>query len=197
MLLIIDNYDSFTFNLVDYLSVLGAEPQVRRNDAVTVDDALALAPRAILLSPGPGGPADSGICPAIVEACSVHEIPLLGVCLGMQVIGAYYGARVIRAPAPMHGKISPIEHNRSGLFAGLPSPFDATRYHSLSLDPESIKAPLAITAATPDGIPMAISHSGKPIHGVQFHPESIASEHGHALLRRFLDQAGYPGKAAA
>ena len=184
MFLLIDNYDSFTYNLWHYLSELGAETVVYRNDALTVAEALALDPQGIIISPGPGVPAQSGITVPIVAASA--GIPLLGVCLGHQAIGEAFGGQVVRAPAPMHGKVSPIEHDGSGVFAGLASPFTATRYHSLIVERASLPSCLRITAWTDDGLIMGLEHRSLPIHGVQFHPESIASEAGKPLLRNFL-----------
>jgi anthranilate synthase component 2 len=188
MILLIDNYDSFTFNLVHYLGELGATCLVRRNDALTAAEAIALAPEAIVLSPGPCSPNEAGICLDLI-AQSAGAIPLLGVCLGHQAIGQAFGGRVIRAPAPMHGKVSAMHHDGTGVFANLPSPFNATRYHSLTVDPASVPACLVENAHTADGVIMGLRHASLPIHGVQFHPESIASEHGHALLCNFLDIA--------
>jgi len=193
-LLLIDNYDSFTYNLWHYLSELGAETIVYRNDALTVAEALALGPQGIIISPGPGTPAQSGITVPIVAAAG--NIPLLGVCLGHQAIGEAFGGRVIRAPAPMHGKVSPMEHDGSGVFAGLPSPFTATRYHSLIVERETLPDCLEINAWTADGLIMGMRHRSLPIHGVQFHPESIASEHGKKLLRNFLGAATQLAPAA-
>jgi anthranilate synthase component 2 len=185
MLLLIDNYDSFTFNLVHFLGDLGAECDVRRNDALSVDQALALAPEAIVLSPGPCSPNEAGICCDLIRAAA-GRVPVLGVCLGHQAIGQVFGGEVVRAPAPMHGKVSPVLHDNSDVFRGLPSPFGATRYHSLTVRPETFPAPLQVTARTEDGVIMGLRHRKFPIFGVQFHPESIASEHGHALLANFL-----------
>lgn len=195
MLLIIDNYDSFTFNLVHYVQELGAATRVVRNDALSVNEALALEPSAVLLSPGPCDPDKAGICLPLIEQAPL-DLPILGVCLGHQAIGQAFGGTVVQAKTIMHGKTSPIDHDGTGVFAGLPSPFTATRYHSLSVDlPDG--TPLKVTARTPDGEIMGLSHETRPIHGVQFHPESIASEHGHALLGNFLSLAGLaPDKAA-
>ncbi len=189
MILLIDNYDSFTFNLVHYLGELGATCLVRRNDALTPAEAIAMAPEAIVISPGPCSPNEAGICLDLIAA-TAGRIPLLGVCLGHQAIGQAFGGEVIRAPAPMHGKVSAMHHDGTGVFAGLPSPFNATRYHSLTVDPATLPACLIVNAHTADGIIMGLRHSSLAIHGVQFHPESIASEHGHALLRNFLEIAG-------
>jgi anthranilate synthase component II len=194
MFLLIDNYDSFTYNLWHYLSELGAETIVYRNDALTVAEALALRPQGIIISPGPGVPAQSGITVPIVAASG--SIPLLGVCLGHQAIGEAFGGRVIRAPAPMHGKVSPMEHDGTGVFADLPSPFTATRYHSLIVERDTLPDCLEINARTADGLIMGMRHRSLPIHGVQFHPESIASEHGKKLLRNFLTAAAQLAPAA-
>ncbi|HLY55963.1 MAG TPA: aminodeoxychorismate/anthranilate synthase component II [Stellaceae bacterium] len=187
MFLLIDNYDSFTYNLWHYLSELGAEIVVKRNDALTVDAALALAPQGIIISPGPGVPAESGITVPIVRAAGA--LPLLGVCLGAQAIGEAFGGKVIRAPYPMHGKVSAIHHGGEGVFRDLPNPFNATRYHSLIVDRASLPNALSVTAWTEDGLIMGVQHHELPLHGVQFHPESIASESGKALLKNFLDIA--------
>jgi anthranilate synthase component II len=189
MLLLIDNYDSFTYNLVHYLGELGAECTVYRNDAITVDDVLAMEPSAIVLSPGPCSPNEAGICLDLIAKAG-PTVPLLGVCLGHQAIGQHYGGRVVRAPKPMHGKLSEITTTGRGLFKGLPSTFSVTRYHSLTVEPTTFPHDLEITARTADGIIMGLAHKTHPVHGVQFHPESIASEHGHALLANFLDLAG-------
>jgi anthranilate synthase component 2 len=188
MILLIDNYDSFTFNLVHYLGELGAACDVRRNDALTVEQALALNPDAIVISPGPCTPNEAGITIDLIRAAGGH-VPILGVCLGHQAIGQVFGGDVIRAPTPMHGKVSPVYHAGSDIFAGLRSPFAATRYHSLILRAETLPDCLEATAHTADGIIMGIRHRLLPIFGVQFHPESIASEHGHDLLRNFLSIA--------
>ena len=185
---LIDNYDSFTFNLVHYLGELGAEVVVWRNDEISVDEILAGQPDAIVLSPGPCTPNEAGVCLELVEAASV-TIPMLGVCLGHQAIGQAFGGKIVRAPAPMHGKVSTISHNSRGLFAGLNGPFRATRYHSLVVDRATAPCELAITAETDDGLIMAIEHIDRPAYGVQFHPESIASEHGRRILQNFLDLA--------
>lgn len=189
MLLLIDNYDSFTYNLVHYLGELGAETVVHRNDAITVQDAIALRPGAIVLSPGPCDPDRAGITLPLVRAAA-GRIPVLGVCLGHQAIAQAFGATIGRACTIMHGKLSPIEHDGTGVFADLPSPFVATRYHSLVAQPETVPEELVINARTSDGSIMGLRHATLPIHGVQFHPESIASEHGHAILKNFLDLAG-------
>jgi anthranilate synthase component 2 len=189
MILVIDNYDSFTYNLVHYLAELGAQTQVYRNDALSVQDALALAPRAILLSPGPCAPDQAGICLPLLRAAP-EDMPILGVCLGHQSIGQAYGGDVIRAKTLMHGKTSPIHHEGKGLFKNMPDPFTATRYHSLAVKRETLPADLEVTAWTEDGEIMGLQHRTRPIHGVQFHPESIATEGGHQLLANFLDLAG-------
>lgn len=189
MFLLIDNYDSFTYNLFHFLGELGAEIEVRRNDKVTVAEALALQPQGIIVSPGPCDPDRAGICLELITEAA-DKLPILGVCLGHQAIGQVFGAKVVRAPQPMHGKLSPVEHKGRGVFAGLPSPLTATRYHSLTLDPESFPHDkLEVTAETADGVIMGLQHRELPLHGVQFHPESIASEEGHALLRNFLNLA--------
>ena len=188
MILLIDNYDSFTWNLVQYLGDLGAQCDVRRNDRITVADALALRPGAIVLSPGPCTPNEAGICLDLIAASAA--IPLLGVCLGHQAIGQAFGGHVVRAPAPMHGKLSRIRHDGTGVFAGLPSPFEATRYHSLIVAEDSLPAALVATAWSEDNLVMGLRHRDRPLWGVQFHPESIASQHGHALLANFLALAG-------
>ncbi|HVL21498.1 MAG TPA: aminodeoxychorismate/anthranilate synthase component II [Amaricoccus sp.] len=189
MLLLIDNYDSFTYNLYHYLGQLGAEMVVRRNDEIDVQAAMALHPDAILLSPGPCTPNEAGICLALIEAAAATGTPLIGVCLGHQAIGQAFGGKVIRAPEIVHGKVGTIAHGANGVFAGLPSPFQATRYHSLIVERETLPDALEITAELADGTIMGLQHRSLPIHGVQFHPESIASEHGHALLRNFLELA--------
>ena len=190
MILLIDNYDSFTFNLVHYLGDLGVACDVRRNDALDVAAALALRPDAIVLSPGPCTPTEAGICCALITAAAAGRVPVFGVCLGHQAIGQAFGAEVVRAPAPMHGKVSPVRHHGRDVFDGLPSPFDATRYHSLAVRPDSLPAPLLPTAWTEDGVLMGLRHRDLPIFGVQFHPESIASQHGHRILANFLAIAG-------
>ena len=183
---VLDNYDSFVYNLVQYLGELGASPLVHRNDELTVDEILGLDPDAVLLSPGPGRPEDAGIlCDAILPIAE-RGVPVFGVCLGHQAIGHVFGGRVIRAPELMHGKTSQIEHAGSGVFAGLPSPLTATRYHSLVVERESLPDCLTITAETRDGMIMGLRHRDLPIEGVQFHPESILTESGHAMLRNFI-----------
>ncbi|HEV2263357.1 MAG TPA: aminodeoxychorismate/anthranilate synthase component II [Stellaceae bacterium] len=194
MFLLIDNYDSFTYNLWHYLGELGAEVVVKRNDTLSVADALALKPQGIVISPGPSDPDRAGICLELVAKAG--RIPLLGVCLGHQAIGQAFGGKVVRAQVPMHGKLSAIRHHDSGVFAGLPNPFDATRYHSLIVERASLPASLAITAETEDGIIMGIQHRERPVHGVQFHPESIASQGGHRLLKNFLALAAAKSVAA-
>ena len=189
MLLLIDNYDSFTYNLYHYLGELGAEIVVRRNDELDVQAAMALNPAAILLSPGPCYPDQAGICLALTAAAAETRTPLLGVCLGHQAIGQAFGGDVVRAGEIVHGKLGTIHHEGAGVFAGIPSPFHATRYHSLIVERETLPDALEITAELADGTIMGLQHRSLPIHGVQFHPESIASEHGHALLRNFLELA--------
>ncbi|HEY3796991.1 MAG TPA: aminodeoxychorismate/anthranilate synthase component II [Caulobacteraceae bacterium] len=189
MILVIDNYDSFTYNLVHYLNELGAETEVWRNDALTAQDALALRPEAVVLSPGPCTPNEAGICLALISGAP-DDLPILGVCLGHQSIGQAMGGEVIRAQSLMHGKTSPIRHTGKGVFAGLPNPFTATRYHSLSVRRDTLPDVLEITAWTDDGEIMGFQHKTRPVHGVQFHPESIATEGGHQLLENFLALAG-------
>jgi anthranilate synthase component II len=184
MFLLIDNYDSFTYNLWHYLGELGAEVVVKRNDALTPAAALAMRPQGIVISPGPSDPDHAGICLDLVREAG--NLPILGVCLGHQVIGQVFGGKIQRAPVPMHGKLSPIRHGGSGVFAGLPNPFEATRYHSLVVDRDGWPNSLTITAETDDGIVMGLQHRERPLHGVQFHPESIASIGGHQLLGNFL-----------
>lgn len=197
MLLLIDNYDSFTYNLFHYLGELGADVVVHRNDALDVQAAMALNPSAILLSPGPCDPDRAGICLPLIAAAAETRTPLLGVCLGHQAIGQAFGGRVIRAGEIMHGKMGTITHSGGGIFAGLPSPFVATRYHSLIVERASLPDCLEVTAETPEGMIMGLAHRELPIHGVQFHPESIASEHGHQLLGAFLERARGPAGLAA
>jgi anthranilate synthase component 2 len=189
MILMIDNYDSFTYNLVHYLNELGADTRVIRNDDMSAGAALALRPEAVVLSPGPCTPNEAGICLDLIAAADA-TLPILGVCLGHQAIGQAFGGRVVAAKALMHGKTSPIHHRGEGLFEGLPDGFTATRYHSLSVERESAPADLDITAWTDDGEIMGFSHHARPVHGVQFHPESIATEGGHRLLGNFLRLAG-------
>ncbi|MFM9978033.1 MAG: anthranilate synthase component II [Sphingomonadaceae bacterium] len=194
MILVIDNYDSFTWNLVHYLMELGATVEVVRNDAVSVDSAMASDAAAFLISPGPCTPNEAGISLALVAACAAARRPLLGVCLGHQAIGQHFGGSVVRGGL-MHGKTSAVSHDGSGVFAGLPSPFTATRYHSLIV--ERIPDDLIVNATAPDGCVMGFRHATLPIHGVQFHPESIATEHGHALLANFMAIAGLSARVPA
>ena len=189
MLLLIDNYDSFTYNLVQYLGELGAETRVVRNDRITVQDAMAMAPEAIVLSPGPGTPESAGICLALTRAEAGAAVPLLGVCLGHQTIGQAFGGTVTRHSDIVHGKLGLMHHGGKGVFAGLPSPLKATRYHSLVVARDGLPAELEVTAELEDGTIMGLKHRALPIEGVQFHPESIRSEHGHAMLKTFLDTA--------
>jgi anthranilate synthase component II len=188
MILVVDNYDSFTYNLVHYLAELGAPTHVVRNDDLTVDEVWALGPQAVLLSPGPCSPNEAGICLSLIRTAA-EDMPILGVCLGHQAIGQAFGGEVVRAKALMHGKTSPMHHEGLSVFRGLPSPFTATRYHSLAVRRETLPDDLQVTAWTEDGEIMGLSHRTRPIHGVQFHPESIATEHGHDLLANFLDLA--------
>jgi len=194
MIVLIDNYDSFTYNLWHYLGELGAEVVVYRNDQITVDELEALQPEAIVISPGPCDPDRAGICLELIARLG-KTTPIFGVCLGHQAIGQAFGGRIERAPAPMHGKVSEIEHDGRGVFLGLPSPLKATRYHSLTIAPDSMPDCLEVTARTSDGVIMGIRHKRLPLHGVQFHPESIESEHGHEVLKNFL--ALLPNKAKA
>ena len=187
-LLVIDNYDSFTYNLVHFLGDLGATSQVFRNDKITLEEIEAIAPEAIVLSPGPATPNEAGICLAVIDHFK-EATPILGVCLGHQAIGQAMGGAVVRAPQLMHGKTSRINHQGKGLFRGLNAGFEATRYHSLTVAPETLPDSLAVTATTDDGLIMGLQHRKFPLHGVQFHPESIASENGHALLQNFLNLA--------
>ena len=189
MILVIDNYDSFTYNLVHYLNELGAETLVRRNDAISVGEALGLRPQGVLLSPGPKTPTEAGICLALLKAAPA-DLPIFGVCLGHQAIGQACGGEVVRAKALMHGKTSQIHHGGKGVFAGLKNPFTATRYHSLSVEKDALPPDLEITAWTDDGEIMGVQHKTRPVFGVQFHPESIATECGHDLLANFLSLAG-------
>ena len=185
MLLMIDNYDSFTFNLVQYFGELGEHVRVFRNDEIDVAGIGVLQPDAVVLSPGPCTPAEAGVCVAAIEAFA-GKLPILGVCLGHQAIGQAFGGTVVRAAAPMHGKVSPVRHDGTDIFAGLPSPFQATRYHSLVVEPGTLPDVLVPTAWTADGTIMGLRHRALPVFGVQFHPESIASEHGHDILANFL-----------
>jgi anthranilate synthase component 2 len=187
MFLLIDNYDSFTFNLWHYLGELGAEVVVKRNDALTAAEALALQPQGIVLSPGPSDPDHAGICLELVRRGG--NVPILGVCLGHQAIGDAFGGKVVRAPEPVHGKLSDIHHQGGGIFRGINGPFKATRYHSLVVDRDTMPRELVVTAETGDGLVMGLAHTKLPTHGVQFHPESIASDHGHLMLKNFLDIA--------
>jgi anthranilate synthase component 2 len=196
MIVLIDNYDSFTWNLVHFLGELGAETRVFRNDQLSAADVMAMDPTGIVLSPGPCDPDKAGICLDLI-AKAAGRVPLLGVCLGHQAIGQVFGGRVVRAPLPMHGKLSRIHHDGRGVFAGLAQDFTATRYHSLMVAREGFPAALEIAAESEDGVVMGLRHRQHPIHGVQFHPESIASEHGHALLRNFLVLASEPRRRAA
>jgi len=192
MLLLIDNYDSFTFNLVHFLGELGAECAVHRNDALNVQEAMALKPEGIILSPGPCDPDKAGICLALTEAAAETNTPLLGVCLGHQTIGQVFGGNVVRAGEIVHGKLGAMHHGGKSLFKGLPSPLEATRYHSLIVERETLPDELEVTAWLEDGMIMGLQHKTKPIHGLQFHPESIRSEHGHAMLKNFLDIVPVP-----
>ena len=185
MILLIDNYDSFTFNLVHFLGDVGARCEVRRNDALSVDEALALAPEAIVLSPGPCTPTEAGICLDLIAAAA-GRIPILGVCLGHQAIGQAFGGEVVRAPVPMHGKVTPVLHDGTDIFSAVPSPFEATRYHSLIVRRDTMPPELTETARTADGLIMGLRHRSFPVFGVQFHPESIASQNGHRILGNFL-----------
>lgn len=192
VLLLIDNYDSFTYNLVHYLGTLGADVAVHRNDQLSVADAMAMKPAGILLSPGPCDPDRAGICLALTHAAADAHVPLLGVCLGHQTLGQAFGGKVVRAGDIVHGKLGQMHHQSQGMFAGLPSPFAATRYHSLVVERASLPACLEITAALEDGTIMGLQHRDLPLHGVQFHPESIRSEHGHQMLQNFLDLMKVP-----
>jgi len=189
MLILIDNYDSFTYNLVHFLGELGTRSEVVRNDQISADEVLKKKPKAIVLSPGPCTPNEAGVCLDLIAKAGA-KIPLLGVCLGHQAIGQAYGGKVIRAPVPMHGKLSTITHTDKGVFKGLPPKIEVTRYHSLIVERKSLPDCLEVTAETADGIIMGLMHKTHPVHGVQFHPESIASEQGHALLANFLELAG-------
>ncbi len=197
MILVIDNYDSFTFNLVHYLLELGADTHVVRNDAITVAEAMAMQPQAILLSPGPCTPNEAGICLDLIAAAAEARLPLFGVCLGHQSLGQAFGGTVLRASQVMHGKTSPMSHDGTGVFAGLPSPFNATRYHSLIVREDDLPECLVVNARSPDGLIMGMRHRELPLHGVQFHPESIATEHGHALIANFMAIAGMEPKRLA
>jgi anthranilate synthase component II len=197
MILLIDNYDSFTFNLVHYFGQLGAEVEVVRNDALTASEAIARAAQAIVLSPGPCTPNEAGICMEVIGLAAAAHVPLFGVCLGHQSLGQVFGGKVVRADKVMHGKTSPVIHAGKGVFAGLPSPFTATRYHSLIVERASLPDCLEVTAQTADGTIMGLQHKTLPLYGVQFHPESIATEHGHALLANFMREAGLAPRALA
>ena len=192
MLLLIDNYDSFTYNLVHYFGELGADVVVRRNDALDVQEAMGMGASGIVLSPGPCDPAQAGICLALTQAAAETKTPLMGVCLGHQTIGEAFGGKVIRCHEIVHGKMGTMHHTGKGLFKGLPTPFEATRYHSLTVDRATLPDCLEITAELDDGTIMGLQHRDLPIHGCQFHPESIKSEHGHAMLRNFLDTLKVP-----
>lgn len=196
MLLIIDNYDSFTFNLVHYFQELGAQTRVVRNRDLSPTEAINSGADGIVISPGPGRPADAGICPEVIRTLPA-DLPLLGVCLGHQGIGEAFGGKVVQAKTIMHGKTSAITHDGSGVFAGLPSPFDVTRYHSLAVEEASLSDEIVVNARTADGEIMGLRHRDRPIHGVQFHPESIASQYGHDVLKNFLDLCGARPKVAA
>jgi anthranilate synthase component 2 len=195
MYLLIDNYDSFTYNLVHFLGELGAETVVRRNDKLGADQAMALKPQGIVISPGPCDPDRAGICLELIAKAAEARMPVLGVCLGHQAIGQAFGGKVVREPIPMHGKISKIKHRGTDVFDDIPSPFSATRYHSLVVDRPSLPDCLDVTAETADGLVMGLAHKDLPMFGVQFHPESIASEHGHKLLGNFLAIARQFGAA--
>ncbi len=197
MILLIDNYDSFTFNLYHFLGDLGVEIEVRRNDALTSQEALALQPQAIVLSPGPCTPNEAGICLPLIGAAAGAGVPVLGVCLGHQAIGQAFGGTVLRAPEPVHGKVWDVHHRGSDIFAGVPSPFRATRYHSLVVRREDMPPELEVTAWTEDGLVMGVAHRTLKVWGVQFHPESIASEHGHKILANFLALSGVKTTAPA
>jgi len=188
VLLLIDNYDSFTYNLFHYLGELGADVRVVRNDEISAAEALSMKPEGIVLSPGPCTPNEAGICLDVIEQAG-GQMPILGVCLGHQAIGQVYGGKVVRAPEPMHGKLSRMHHTGKSVFRGLNNDFLATRYHSLTIDPPSVPAVLEVTATSEDGVIQGVMHKSHPVHGVQFHPESIASENGHALLANFLQIA--------
>lgn len=188
MIVLIDNYDSFTFNLVHYFGGLGAAVEVHRNNKISADAVIAKDPDAIVLSPGPCTPKEAGICLELIEKAA-SSIPIFGVCLGHQAIGQAFGGEVVRAPLPVHGKLSEMQHQADGVFRGLNGPFKATRYHSLIVERATMPAELAVTAETDDGLVMGLAHRTLPMHGVQFHPESIASEHGHLILKNFLDLA--------
>ena len=196
MILLIDNYDSFTWNLVHYMGEAGAEVEVRRNDVLSVDEALAVNAQGIVISPGPCDPAQAGIIVPLIRAAAERGVPLFGVCLGHQAIGEAFGGKVVRANRIVHGKTDAVSHDGTGVFAGLPSPLTATRYHSLTVEPESLPDCLRVTATTADGTIMGLVHRTLPIEGVQFHPESIASEHGHDMIRNFLRRCTNLDRAA-
>jgi para-aminobenzoate synthetase component II len=195
-ILVVDNYDSFVYNLVQYLAQLGAEVEVRRNDAVTPDDLTALSVDGVLISPGPGTPQDAGVSMAMVRACADRALPLFGVCLGHQAIGAVFGADVVRAPELLHGKTSEVEHDGTGVLAGLPSPFTATRYHSLTVEESMLPPEIEVTARTASGVVMALRHRSLPIDGVQFHPESVLTHGGHQMVATWLRSCGATVDAA-
>jgi anthranilate synthase component II len=197
MIILIDNYDSFTYNLVHFMGELGADIKVYRNNVVSVDQVLSEKPNGIVLSPGPCDPDRAGICLDLVKNAATTGVPLFGVCLGHQSIGQAFGGEIVRASELMHGKTSPIHHENTGVFAGLANPFTATRYHSLTVDPATLPYCFDVTAKTEDGVIMGLQHKEFNLHGVQFHPESIASEYGHALLKNFLDLTGEPTNKAA
>ena len=192
MLLLIDNYDSFTYNLVHYLGTLGTEIEIRRNDAINVQEAMAMKPAGILLSPGPCDPDQAGVCLALTKAAAETRTPLLGVCLGHQSIGQAFGGNVVRCHEIVHGKMGTMHHTGRGLFKDLPTPYEATRYHSLIVERDTLPRVLEVTAELEDGTIMGLQHRDLPIHGVQFHPESIRSEHGHALLQNFVNEMAVP-----
>ncbi len=196
MILLIDNYDSFTWNLVHYLGEAGAKVSVYRNDALGVDEALAMGAHGIVISPGPCDPARAGICLELIRSAAAKQVPVFGVCLGHQSIGEAFGGRIVRADRILHGKVDRINHDGSGVFAGLPSPLKATRYHSLTVEPAGLPDCLRVTATSDDGTIMGMVHRELPIEGVQFHPESIASEHGHEMIRTFLNRCGSQEAAA-
>ncbi len=197
MILLIDNYDSFTWNLVHYMGEAGAEVVVRRNDALSVDEALATGATGLLISPGPCAPAQAGIIVPLIRAAAERGLPVLGVCLGHQAIGEAFGGKIVRASRIVHGKVDEISHDEQGVFAGLPSPLKATRYHSLTIEPETLPEVLTVTATSPDGTIMGVRHKSLPIEGVQFHPESIASEHGRQMIENFLRRTtNQTGRAA-
>ena len=195
MLLLIDNYDSFTYNLVQFLGDLGVKADVWRNDKLSVAEAMAMKPKAIVISPGPCDPDRAGICLDLIKAAAESKTPLFGVCLGHQAIGQAFGGKIVRAKQLMHGKVDQMNHTGASVFRNLPSPINATRYHSLTIEPESFPSVLDVTATTADGTIMGLQHKTLPIHGVQFHPESIATEHGHDMLRNFLEITGVTADA--